>query len=70
MPDSISLPGATLIRTEGNRAWFRISQANGSPGVAELMPVLFRDYRVRDVSLVEPEIEEVVREIYEGKLLN
>jgi ABC-2 type transport system ATP-binding protein len=70
MPDSISLPGATLIRTEGNRAWFRIAQANGSPGVAELMPVLFRDYRVRDVSLVEPEIEEVVREIYEGKLLN
>ena len=69
MPDAVSLPGAALIRTEGNRAWFRISQANGAPGVAELMPVLFRDYRVRDVSLVEPEIEEVVREIYEGKLL-
>lgn len=70
MPDSISLPGAAVMRTEGNRAWFRISQANGSPGVAELMPVLFRDYRVRDVSLIEPEIEEVVREIYEGKLLD
>ena len=69
-PDAVSLPGAMLIRTEGHRAWFRISQTNGSPGVAELMPVLFRDYRVRDVSLVEPEIEEVVREIYEGKLLS
>jgi ABC-2 type transport system ATP-binding protein len=69
-PDAINLPGATLMRTEGNRAWFRISQANGAPGVADLMPVLFRDYRVRDVSLVEPEIEEVVREIYEGKLLS
>ena len=34
----------------------------GLSGVAELMPVLFRDYRVRDVSVEEPEIEEVVRE--------
>jgi hypothetical protein len=33
------------------------------------MPVLFRDFRVRDVSVEAPEIEEVVRPIYEGKLL-
>ncbi len=69
MPAAVSLPGATLMRSEGNRAWFRIAQANGSPTIADLMPVLFRDYRVRDVSLTEPEIEEVVREIYEGRLL-
>ncbi len=68
-PGAVSLPGATLMRVEGNRAWFRVAQANGSPAIAELMPVLFRDYRVRDVSLTEPEIEEVVREIYEGGLL-
>ncbi|MCX7668836.1 MAG: ABC transporter ATP-binding protein [Anaerolineae bacterium] len=69
-PETVSLPGATLMRTEGHRAWFRIAQTNGGSGVAELMPVLFRDYRVLDVALEEPEIEEVVREIYEGKLLN
>ena len=65
-----SLPGAEFIRMEGNRAWFRVpTRADGTRGVAELMPVLFRDYRVRDVSVEEPEIEEVVRQIYEGKLL-
>ena len=63
------LPGAQLMRIEGNRAWFRVAQANGSRSMAELMPVLFRDFRVRDVSVEEPEIEEVVRQIYEGKLL-
>jgi ABC-type uncharacterized transport system ATPase subunit len=46
-----------------------MARANGSRGMAELMPVLFRDFRVRDVSVEEPEIEEVVRQIYEGKLL-
>ena len=64
------LPGAQLMRVEGNRAWFRVAQANGSRSMAELMPVLFRDFRVRDVSVEEPEIEEVVRQIYEGKLLS
>ena len=63
------LPGAQLMRIEGNQAWFHVAQANGSRSIAELMPVLFRDFRVQDVSVEEPEIEEVVRQIYEGKLL-
>jgi len=65
-----SLPDAQLMRIDGNRAWFRIARANGSRRMAELMPVLFRDFRVRDVSVEEPEIEEVVRQIYEGNLLS
>ena len=39
----------------------------GLSGVAELMPVLFRDYRVRDVSVEEPEIEEVVPRLYRAR---
>ena len=61
------LPGAQFMRQEGRRAWFRVTNENG--GLAELMPVLLRDYRVRDLSIEEPEIEEVVRRIYEGHLL-
>jgi len=64
---SISLPAAQFMRQEGRRAWFRVTNENR--GLAELMPVLFRDYRVRDLSIEEPEIEEVVRRIYEGHLL-
>jgi ABC-2 type transport system ATP-binding protein len=66
-PAAIHLPGARLIRQEANRAWLRVEGASG--GMGELMAALFRDYRVRDLSVEEPEIEEVVRQVYEGRLL-
>src|SRR5512136_236908 len=71
-PGEVSLPGAELVRQEANRAWLRIDRsASMSAGgrVAEIMPELFRRYRVNDLSVQEPEIEEVVRRIYEGNLL-
>jgi viologen exporter family transport system ATP-binding protein len=71
-PGEVSLPGAQLVRQEANRAWLRVERANAmSAGrrVAEVIPELFRRYRVHDLSVQEPEIEEVVRRIYEGNLL-
>ena len=71
-PGEVSLPGAQLVRQEANRAWLRVERADGlSAGrrLAEIMPELFRRYRVHDLSVQEPEIEEVVRRIYEGNLL-
>ena len=71
-PDEVNLPGAELVRQEANRAWLRIDRsASMSAGgrVAEIIPELFRRYRVHDLSVQEPEIEEVVRRIYEGNLL-
>lgn len=66
-PERLDLPGAELIRQEANRAWLRVD-ANG--GVANVVPILFREHRVRDLAVQEPEIEEVVRRIYEGHLLD
>jgi ABC-2 type transport system ATP-binding protein len=71
-PGEVNLPGVQLVRQEANRAWLRVERAGGlSAGrrVAEIMPELFRRYRVHDLSVQEPEIEEVVRRIYEGNLL-
>ncbi len=65
-PGPLSLPGAETIRQEANRVWLRVA-AHGS--VAGIVPLLFRDQRVLDLSVQEPEIEEVVRRIYEGHLL-
>jgi len=62
-PDDVRLPGARLIRREANRVWLRVDRDNGH--MAELIPTLFQRYQVRDVSIQEPEIEEVVRKIYE-----
>jgi len=66
-PATIDLPGAQLIRREANRAW--LSVAHGDGRMAELVPELFHRYRVRDLSVQESEIEDVVRRIYEGHLL-
>lgn len=66
-PSELALPDAQVIRREANRVWLRVA-ANG--GVANIVPRLFRDHRVLDLSVQEPEIEEIVRRIYEGHLLD
>jgi ABC-2 type transport system ATP-binding protein len=71
-PSEVNLPGVQLVRQEANRVWLHVERADGlSAGrrVAEIIPELFRRYRVHDLSVQEPEIEEVVRRIYEGNLL-
>ncbi len=71
-PGEVNLPGVQFVRQEANRVWLRVERAGGlSAGrrVAEIIPELFRRYRVHDLSVQEPEIEEVVRRIYEGNLL-
>ena len=39
-------------------------------GVANIVPLLFREHRVRDLAVQETAIEDVVRRIYEGRLLD
>ncbi len=73
LPGDLALPGAEVVRTEGSRAWLRVPSAgakDGSAGIAPVVAELFRRYRVLDLSVQEPEIEEVVRRIYEGHLLS
>ncbi|MCU0507695.1 MAG: ATP-binding cassette domain-containing protein [Anaerolineae bacterium] len=67
LPDGFDFPGAELMRAEGNRAWLRV--AGEGTALAPLVADLFRQHRVLDLSVQEPEIEAVVRRIYEGHLL-
>lgn len=76
LPGELALPGAQLMRTEGNRAWLRVAAndngagVSAAGGIAPVVAELFRQYHVLDLSVQEPEIEEVVRRIYEGHLLD
>ncbi len=67
-PTSLDLPGAQLLRKEANRAWLRVGPEDGA--LADLMSNLIRAYQIRDLAIEEPEIEEIVRKIYEGKTDN
>jgi ABC-2 type transport system ATP-binding protein len=66
-PGPLDLPGVDVMRREANRVWLRVGQ-NG--GVAHVVPLLFQAGSVLDLSVEEPDIEEVVRRIYEGHLLS
>jgi len=59
--------GVRLVRTEGPRLWLNFGR-NAMPA-HELVAWLGARYRLRDVTFQEPEIDDVIRRIYEEGLL-
>ena len=64
LPPGFALPGATLTATEadGHRVTFALDSISAGPVVAGLVNVA----SVRDLSLVEPDIEDVVARLYKS----
>jgi ABC-2 type transport system ATP-binding protein len=59
---AITVPGAVVKRVEGPRQWLSFpAEASAAPLVAAVAA----SYDVADLSLLEPDIEDVIREIYE-----
>jgi ABC-2 type transport system ATP-binding protein len=59
--DPIDVPGATVTRVEGPRQWLSFpADASAAPVVAAVAAA----YDVADLSINEPDIEDVIREIY------
>lgn len=57
------VPNAELVRQEGPRSWLRFDRE--ATTAAELIAAVAARYPVRDLTVEEPEIEAVVRGIYE-----
>lgn len=55
----------SIYKQEGNRKWISFRKEDIS--VSEAISVINNNYRISDLSLKEPEIEEIVRQIYENK---
>jgi ABC-2 type transport system ATP-binding protein len=62
----IEVPGTRLVRAEGLRRWFEFSPAELS--APELVARVLAEVEVRDLTLEEPDIEDVVRRIYRGEV--
>lgn len=57
------MPGATTRRVEGPRQWLAFpADASAAPIVAAVASA----YDVADLSIQEPDIEDVIRELYAG----
>jgi len=66
-PD-VSVKGARVVEQDGRRVTYRFAREDLS--ASELIARVSSRYRVRDLSVREPEIEETVRRIYENRLLD
>jgi ABC-2 type transport system ATP-binding protein len=65
-PGPLAVPNAREVRADGPRRWLRF----GSSDVAatDLIAAVTSRYRVQDISIEEPEIEEIIRRVYEEGL--
>lgn len=64
VPD-FSIDEAELIKTEGTQKWFRFNRNTVS--VSELINEICSKFHISDLSIEEPDIEETIRTIYEGR---
>jgi ABC-2 type transport system ATP-binding protein len=62
--EDVVIPDAELVRREGPRAWLRFDRE--ATTAAALIAAITERYRIRDLTIEEPEIENIVRSIYEN----
>jgi ABC-2 type transport system ATP-binding protein len=60
----LQVPGAEVVKVEGPRQWLRFRR--GETTAAEVVAAVAAAARLRDLTIEEPAIEEIVRQIYLG----
>jgi ABC-2 type transport system ATP-binding protein len=63
---SLEAPHAVEVRADGPRRWLRFNRADTT--AADLIAAVAARYRVQDLTIEEPEIEQIIRRIYEEGL--
>jgi ABC-2 type transport system ATP-binding protein len=65
--EPVEVSGATVARVEGRRRWLEFARDEVS--AAELVARVLAGHEVADLTLEEPDIEDIVRRIYRGERL-
>ncbi|MDQ4069651.1 MAG: ATP-binding cassette domain-containing protein [Actinomycetota bacterium] len=63
----VQVEGATVLRSEARRHWLQVRREQN---VAEVVGRLLSNYEVEDLTVEEPDIEDIVRRIYREGVLN
>src|SRR5215208_529135 len=66
LPLPLELPRARQVRADGPRRWLQFNRVETT--AAELIAEVAARYRLRDLTIEEPDIESIVRRIYEKGL--
>jgi ABC-2 type transport system ATP-binding protein len=65
-PDELEIDGTRVVQHEGARVTFELTRAQGMAG---LIQALSARYAIRDLQVLEPEVEATIRRIYETDAL-
>ena len=65
---ALGMPGAELVRQEEGKVWLRFDPA--TTPVPALIAGITARYPVSDLSIAEPELEHVIRQMYEERLVS
>ena len=69
LPVSLDLPHAVVSDVENNALKKLIAFSTDEVGVNEVMTALMNTRNIKDVSIREPEIDAIIRDIYEGRIV-
>jgi len=64
--DIEQIPGLSVVREQANKKWLRFE--NHSSGIGDMVSLLAGRYRIKDLSVREPSVENIVHSIYENRL--
>lgn len=69
LPVELKLPNTVITDSENNALKKIISFNTNEVSVNELMTALMSTHNIKDISIQEPEIDAIIRDIYEGKII-
>lgn len=59
------IPGVTVIREQGCKRWFTFD--NDNYGIGEVVGTIASRYKIKDISVKEPSVESIIRNIYNNR---
>lgn len=69
LPERINIENVTVSDVENNKMKKLLNFNTDKVNINTFMSKLLNDYSIRDISVKEPEIDSIIRDIYEGKII-
>ncbi|MDR4509458.1 MAG: ATP-binding cassette domain-containing protein [Candidatus Brocadiaceae bacterium] len=61
------IPGITVVREQGCKKW--LTYDNNNSGIGEVISILATQYKIKDLSVKEPSVESIIRNIYNDSIV-
>lgn len=69
IPAKIDIPNVTVCDVDKNKMKKLITFDTEKTGIHSLMNTLLNNYNIKDISVKEPEIDAIISDIYQGKII-